>query len=86
MDYYYWYYATQALHHVGGPRWTKWNEALQEVLVEKQIKQGKHAGSWDVEGRLAEKGGRLYVTALATCTLEVYYRHLPLFESLEDQR
>ncbi|MFO0923055.1 MAG: prenyltransferase/squalene oxidase repeat-containing protein [Pirellulales bacterium] len=86
VDYYYWYYATQALHHVGGPRWTKWNEALQEVLVEKQIKQGKHAGSWDVEGRLAEKGGRLYVTALATCTLEVYYRHLPLFESLEDQR
>jgi hypothetical protein len=24
-------------------------------------------------------GGRLYVTAMAALTLEVYYRHLPLY-------
>jgi len=27
----------------------------------------------------APKGGRLYCTALAVMTLEVYYRHMPLY-------
>ena len=84
VDYYYWYYATQAFHHVGGTAWNQWNESLQGVILEKQMLQGKNAGSWNVEGYLAEKGGRLYVTSLATCTLEVYYRHLPLFESIRE--
>lgn len=81
IDFYYWYYATQAFHHVGGEPWQEWNESMRDVLVRLQVNQGKHAGSWNVQGYLAEQGGRLYVTSLATCTLEVYYRHLPLFES-----
>ena len=26
---YYWYYATQVLHHYGGPEWEQWNEAMK---------------------------------------------------------
>ncbi len=86
VDYYYWYYATQAFHHVGGEPWEQWNGRLRDILVAKQVASGKHAGSWEVEGHLSDAGGRLYVTALATCTLEVYYRHLPLFGDLEDRK
>ena len=38
-------------------------------------------GSWDVTagGHVNERGGRLYVTSMATMILEVYYRHMPLY-------
>ena len=85
VDFYYWYYATQAFHHVGGESWEQWNSRLRDILVSKQVASGKHAGSWEVEGHLADSGGRLYVTALATCTLEVYYRHLPLFGGRQEK-
>lgn len=79
LDFYRLYYATQAFHHRGGDRWRLWNEATSRTLVGTQLSSGKNAGSWEVRGHLADSGGRLYVTALATCTLEVYYRHLPIF-------
>ena len=36
-------------------------------------------------GPLTAQGGRLYMTSLAICCLEVYYRHLPLFRQIELQ-
>ena len=83
LDFYYLYYATQAFHQAGGDRWNHWNALSSTLLVGEQRTHGPHAGSWDVRGYLAEAGGRLYVTALATCTLEVYYRHIPIFEPME---
>jgi len=80
---YYWYYATQTLHHIGGPLWNKWNLKMRDVLVDTQEKGGRYAGSWKPEGGHASAGGRLYMTALATCTLEVYYRHLPIFRQID---
>jgi hypothetical protein len=82
-DYYYWYYATQAIHHVGGRLWQRWNHALREELVSLQRTQGRHAGSWDPEGPHASVGGRLYVTSMAVCTLEIYYRHAPIFRQID---
>ena len=79
---YYWYYATQVMHHVGGRRWKRWNLAIRDILVETQEKRGHEAGSWDPVGPHAASGGRLYVTALAVCTLEVYYRHAPIFRHI----
>ncbi len=39
------------------------------------------AGSWDPDDSpYGTKGGRIYGTALATLTLEVYYRFLRLYE------
>lgn len=80
---YYWYYATQALHHVGGASWEKWNSRMREILVESQERQGHEAGSWAPRGEHAPAGGRIYMTALAICSLEVYYRHLPIFRQLQ---
>jgi len=81
---YYWYYATQVMHHFGGKPWRQWNDRMRRLLLESQEKHGHAAGSWaprgrSLEGGFADRGGRLYMTALAICCLEVYYRHLALY-------
>jgi hypothetical protein len=78
-DIYYWYYATQVMHHMGGSTWERWNQRMRTVLVDMQETTGPHAGSWAPAGDFSREGGRIYMTALAICTLEVYYRHLPLY-------
>ena len=40
---------------------------------------GPLAGSWDTSDLWGSYGGRVYTTALATLTLEVYYRFLPIY-------
>jgi hypothetical protein len=81
-DMYYNYYATQVLHHWGGPEWEKWNEVMRDRLVETQVTEGHAAGSWSIEPSMpwTDAGGRLYQTCLCIMTLEVYYRHLPLYQ------
>jgi hypothetical protein len=79
---YYWYYATQVLHHYEGKPWQEWNEEMRKLLPEKQVKSGKERGSWDPDGdRWGRDGGRLYVTCLSLYIMEVYYRHLPLYQT-----
>jgi len=82
---YYWYYATQLFRHVGGDQWTAWNRLMRTILVESQETTDEHAGSWIPRGGRAAEGGRLYMTALATCTLEVYYRHAPILREIGAQ-
>lgn len=85
---YYNYYATQVLHHWGGEEWTAWNAAMREQLVSTQERAGHAAGSWAAyndDGSQRDphgtgNGGRLYTTCLSILTLEVYYRHLPLYQ------
>ncbi len=81
VNYYYWYYATQVMHHMEGDYWNRWNSVMREVLVRNQTKTGKEAGSWDPvpDIQWGLHGGRLYSTCLATYVLEVYYRHLPIY-------
>ena len=82
---YYWYYATQVMHHMGGNYWKHWNEVMRQVIPETQTKTGAEAGSWDPSGdKYGGQGGRLYVTCLRTYMLEVYYRHLPLYTNVYD--
>jgi hypothetical protein len=82
---YYYYYATQVFHHVGGPDWKFWNERIRPMLIATQDKGNtpKHPhlrGSWSPEGDIySGSGGRLMMTSLGVLTLEVYYRHLPLY-------
>ena len=40
-------------------------------------------GSWDPDGRWGHEGGRIYATALAVLTLEVYYRYANPGDALE---
>ena len=77
---YYNYYATQVLHHWGGEEWENWNKVMREQLVKSQRRKGHAAGSWDVADSHGRSGGRLYMTSLCVMTLEVYYRHLPLYQ------
>jgi hypothetical protein len=80
-DVYYWYYATQVCHHMGGDYWQRWNTVMREVLPANQIREGPECGSWDPLGdRWGSQGGRLYVTCLSLYILEVYYRYLPLYQ------
>ncbi|MFO0422420.1 MAG: prenyltransferase/squalene oxidase repeat-containing protein [Planctomycetia bacterium] len=77
---YAWYYATQVCHHLGGAAWTRWNRRMQEQLLGEQVQTGREKGSWDpANDQWGHVGGRLYMTALCGCMLEVYYRHLPLY-------
>ena len=81
---YYWYYGTQVMHHYGGKPWEKWNDAMRRLLISTQETRGKYPGSWDHRDfKWGSQGGRIYTTSLAVCTLEVYYRHLPLFKQID---
>jgi Squalene-hopene cyclase C-terminal domain len=86
-DIYYWYYATQVLHHFGGREWERWNAALRDRLVDMQQKRGRHAGSFEPSDFLrGDQGERIFTTSFAVCILEVYYRRLPLFRRIELDR
>jgi hypothetical protein len=78
---YSWYYATQVLHYMEGAEWDQWNDRMRKVVPEHQEKEGRERGSWNPNGdRWGGQGGRLYTTCLSTYMLEVYYRHLPIYQ------
>jgi hypothetical protein len=78
---YYWYYATQACHHMDGEDWNQWNRVMRQAVPTAQVKTGNDKGSWSPSGdRWGAHGGRLYVTCLSIYMLEVYYRHLPIYK------
>ena len=69
-DVYYWYYATQVMHHFGGSPWRLWNEKMRTQLPKAQVSGGREDGSWapqqDVWGR---NSGRLFTTCLSILLL-----------------
>jgi hypothetical protein len=78
---YYWYYGTLAMYQHGGDAWERWNAEVRDRIVRRQRDAGHQAGSWDPDDSLyGSKGGRIYCTALATLSLEVYYRFLRLYD------
>ncbi|MEM1305323.1 MAG: hypothetical protein AAGG46_10525, partial [Planctomycetota bacterium] len=82
-NFYFNYYAAQVLFQFTsgeGAMWRDWNTELRDQLISQQDTRGHARGSWFVEGPHAEAGGRLYQTSLATMTLEVYYRYLPIYK------
>jgi hypothetical protein len=79
---YYYYYATQVMHHFGGEDWKAWNEKMRDCLIRSRDTSNNPTlrGSWDPSGDAhGAVGGRLMYTSLCLLTLEVYYRHLPLY-------
>lgn len=80
-DLYFDYYATQVLHHFGDPHWPEWNEEMREFLIRTQERSGHETGSWHFPDEHGDQAGRLYSTAMAIMTLEVYYRYLPLYDT-----
>lgn len=80
---YYNYYATQVIHHWGGEEWERWNAVMRDHLIQTQSFDGHERGSWIPADPHGAAAGRHYMTCLAIMTLEVYYRHLPLYKDLE---
>lgn len=78
LNLYYWYYGTLAMHQRGGQDWDQWNIAMRDLVISEQRTLGPQAGSWDPRGVWGTYGGRIYSTAVATLSLEVYYRYLRL--------
>jgi hypothetical protein len=82
---YYWYYATQLLHNVGGPVWQQWNAQVREGLIQQQVIDRSTCayGSWHpnlpIPDQWGKEAGRHFTTCMAVLTLEVYYRYLPLY-------
>jgi hypothetical protein len=89
---YFYYYATQVVHFADGPEWKDWNEGpskggkreggMRDWLIGLQEKkEGPTRGSWESDGAIIGGScGRVGTTSLALLTLEVYYRHLPLYK------
>jgi hypothetical protein len=81
---YYNYYATQAIFQYTGGHgsiWNEWNEKMRDFLIATQSREGHEKGSWYLPGDGHNAtGGRLYVTAMATMILEIYYRHMPIYQ------
>jgi hypothetical protein len=68
------------MHHMGDKYWDTWNPTMRDFLIRTQEKEGHKTGSWDPEPTdWGKVGGRVYSTSLSVLTLEVYYRHLPLY-------
>ncbi len=74
-DIYYWYYGSYALFQLGGPRWEAWNKSAKKALLGSQRHDGDAKGSWDPKDAWGHAGGRVYMTAMATLCLEVYFRY-----------
>lgn len=82
---YFSYYATQVLHQFDGPdgpMWKEWNTKMRDSLVASQAQKGHETGSWFFKpgDHGSDAGGRLYCTSMATMTLEIYYRYMPIYE------
>ncbi len=78
-DLYYLYYGSLTMMQIGGRPWERWNALMRDPLIKLQRRDGALAGSWDADTRWGVYAGRVYATALATLTLEVYYRYLPMY-------
>ncbi len=86
-----WYYTSQVLHNIGGEDWKRWGIAVRNAIVKNQNISGSGKGAQDVRGswnstspvgdprEFAEKGGRLYITALCILILETPYRHQAIY-------
>ena len=70
-NYYFWYYATIALHQLQDDAWQRWNAALKQRILSSQ----RSNGSWSDSTLWGGYGGTVYSTSMATLCLESYYRH-----------
>ena len=74
-NYYTWYNGSLAMFMHGGKPWQRWNAVVRDKILSLQRQTGCERGSWDPTDRWSDQGGRIYSTALAALSLEVYYRY-----------
>ncbi|MFN0206272.1 MAG: hypothetical protein ACKVS6_08145 [Planctomycetota bacterium] len=90
----YWHDASLALYQLDGPNsvklqngkaWNRWNEAMKTALLDTQIQNRESCadGSWNCNVNDGFESGRIFATAIATLTLESYYRYSRLSKNPE---
>jgi hypothetical protein len=79
LNLYYCYYGSLALH-LADAAWDSWNLRMQSAILQRQVRRGDQAGSWGLDTVWGRCGGRVYTTAMAALSLEVYYRYLPIVD------
>lgn len=85
FEMYYYYYASQVMHFHDGDVWKEWNVLMRDWLIDLQVKDAKNEklyGSWDRDEHplFGAEVGRLGTTCTALLTLQIYYRHTPLYK------
>tara|TARA_R110002096_G_scaffold211899_6_gene399252 strand:+ start:4255 stop:6321 length:2067 start_codon:yes stop_codon:yes gene_type:complete len=78
IDFYAWFWSSDAMHQVGGRHWNNWSKQLAIALLTGQSKKGVAKGSWPPIGVWGKDGGRIASTALATLSLQSHYRYVRL--------
>ncbi len=76
----YLYFGTLAMFQRGGKAWEEWNQNLKDALMFRQIARGREIGSWPGARDGEHRRDRIYATAMAVLTLQVYYRYPVLSE------
>ena len=72
-----WYYMTQAKFQHGGVQWDKWNKKMLTMFIESQAEDGHWASG------TTHQACDVYDTTLCCLCLEVYYRHLPTYDKVQ---
>ncbi len=86
IDYYYWYWASNAMFQLGGESWTHWQKELNQTLIANQrgwrtedsttsAQTLDEHGSWDAVDAWSSAGGRVYATAMCCLMLETPFRY-----------
>lgn len=84
INFYEWYYSTQACFQAEGKSWKQWNEMFLKPILDAQDASGRWKPERSNQTDNQSKGdGDIYRTALATLMLEVYFRYLPTGEKLK---
>ncbi len=81
------YYSAQAMFQGGDKYWPKWNDQMREMLIKNQASDGH----WPCPPKSGEATGGYdktpaYATALGALMLETYYRFLPMYDVLKQQK
>jgi hypothetical protein len=76
-DLYCWYYASLCMLQTNSPTWSDWNARTRDALIQLQTRGGFADGCWEIDAKGIDRSGYIFTTAIATLTLEVYYRYAP---------
>lgn len=84
-DVYYWYYGTTVMFAQKGEAWKTWQSAIMPLLQKTQIPLDQPCGgSWDTEKPTRDKwsniGGKHYITTMNLMIMEIYIRHLSIYQ------
>ena len=81
------FFTHQLMFQAQGQLWNDWNTKIRDQIAKRQEQDGEHRGSWhDDDDDKAKALGRVHQTALNLMMLEVYYRHLGIYDTVQPEK